>query len=264
MKIIGWKTGHNIADTIIKEFGYDICDYFCNAFDFAGRINLDADVHIGYGILRGMAEIYNKADNWFEIDNGYWGAGHFSGNYRISFKSTQSQYSDDLQQPHGLILGPWKTTGDTILIVPPSDYVREFFNVTGIDWYRSNFNPYLHKCVVRTKDAKELINWEKIKGVITFNSTVGVEALRRGIPVISDIEHSMIGSYYKQKLIDKGLDYTFENVMTISREPLFNCMQTHQFTLEDIREGKAWKLLNYYLRLMSGSDTIPVKQLLQK
>lgn len=233
------KTGHVIADTVVEAF---------NNAPYAG------DFDLGYGILRGMTGVYRNSDTWFCIDNGYWGAGHFDGNYRINFKGTQSQYTDELQKEHGLTLEPWQTGRDTILIVPPSEYVCEFFPNAEIETYKIVQKYRGEKFIVRHKFEAAPIDWKKIKGVVTFNSTLGVEALRLGIPVLSNIEHSMIGSYYKQKLMEKGLDYNFENVMNIDRNPLFNCMNSHQFTLEEIRRGNAWPIIKYYLSLSDGTQ----------
>lgn len=250
MKIAVWKTNHGIADTVADAVAQGLKADILNVKDendFIKNIN-NYDAHICYGILRRAGTLFYHANilnkPWFNIDNSYWGAGHFHGNYRINFKGTQSKYNKDLQKPHGLSLEyPNEIKGDTILIVPPSDYVCEFFNLK--PWTYEIYHD--EKYLIRTKDAKEPINWQKIKGVVTFNSTVGVEALRRGIPVISDTEHSMIGSYYKQMLMDKGLDYNFKNITLIDRESLFQCMSAHQFKLEELREGKSWTLLNYYL-----------------
>lgn len=255
MKIAVWKTGHQIADTVVDNF-VDYERYSCGSYTsyfttcrFEDLPVYNSKAHIGYGILRGMSGIFNACDRlnkpWFNIDNGYMGAGHFHGFYRISYRGTQARWHDGIPEiPHGILFEEWKKTGDRFLIAPPSDHVCGFFNVDKTKWLADN---QVENSFIREKSDNTLIDWSKIKGVITFNSTIGVEALKRGIPVISDIQHSIIGSYYKYHLIDKGLDYNFDNVMEVSRDSLFNGMRGHQFTLTQIRNGDAWSLINHYL-----------------
>lgn len=275
MRIAVWTPPHEIADEIAlamwvglqKAIGDTRHDennkvtYWQTGFQtFINYIPDDAtikefDLHICYGILRGAADLFRACDRlnvpWFNVDRGFWGAGHFSGLYRINYRGTQSPYNAELQKPHTLSLQyPEVNTGDVVLIVPPSEYVKQFFGLNKYGWLVDAINKYgrTDRYIVRTKGDNKEIDWKKIKGVVTFNSTLGVEALKRGVPVISDTEHSMIGSYYKKVLVEKGVDYNFENVMSVSREELFRCMSAHQFTLEEIREGKAWELLQHYLR----------------
>lgn len=76
--------------------------------------------------------------------------------------------------------------------------------------------------------------------MITFNSSLGWQALERGLPVYSDPNHSIVGSYYK--LIDNN------NVIVQSNpEPLFEHMMKHQFSLRQIEQGEAWGLVQGYL-----------------
>lgn len=89
--------------------------------------------------------------------------------------------------------------------------------------------------MARDKSATIPIDWPLVRRVITFNSTVGIEALRRGIPVISDPVHSTLGSYTKQiNLVDK-----------YSREELFRFYSAHQFKLDE--KDKICRLIKYYL-----------------
>jgi len=148
MKIAVWHTNHGISQTVSQAVVDGLQKsknqiYSCGAIN-AREVSI-AEAHIGYGVLRGMTEVYReciKQDKAiFLLDNGYWGAGHFSGQYRISFKGTQSKYSDTLGAKrngldfHGVSLEyPEEIKGDTILIVPPSDYVCEFFGVDKKSW----------------------------------------------------------------------------------------------------------------------------------
>lgn len=218
------KTGHEIADTVADAFnGYE------------------GDADLVYGILR--HNVFQSSNSWFNVDRGYFNPGHFDGYYRISYKGTQAKWHDDIPKADvDIELEDWNEVDGVILVCPPTPEVANFFGIT----FSTFFRPIPeHK--VRYKGDNNPIDWGNIKGVVTFNSSIGWQALQRGIPCISDTEHSIVGSYYKHELGKKGLDYTFDNVKLVDREPLFKAMQAHQFTLKEIREGKAWGLLKHYL-----------------
>lgn len=248
MKLAIWKTGHQIADTVADNF------YSYNRYTNLFGINTQnrteirdyVDVNIGYGILRGMDTIFHQSNksnkHWFNIDRGYFNPGHFDGYYRISYKGTQCKYDAQLQKDIDFTLEPWQS-GHIILIAPPTDAVAEFYNVDKSKWLedaKTQYSPY----IIKYKDDGQIIPWDDLKGVVTFNSSIGWQALQKGIPCISDSQHSIVGSYYSQNLID----YNLENVKTIDRLKLFKCMRAHQFTLAEIRRGDAWTLIEHYLK----------------
>lgn len=259
MKIAIWKTGHQIADTVADELaiGFDAKIRNVNEGNLC-----DENVDIGYGILRGMGELFRQddicGDDWFNIDRGYFNPGHFDGYYRISYKGTQAKWHEGIPQSDECVeLEDWEGGGGKIILVcPPTEAVCGFFNIEIDRWLasiRKLYRPiclgsYLNGWRVRSKDDDKPIDWNEVGVVITFNSSVGWQALQRGIPCISDTEHSIVGSYYKYELDKLGLDYSFENVMKIPREPLFKSMLAHQFTLNELRAGKAWDLINHYLK----------------
>lgn len=227
------KTGHPIADTVSDLIG-ELPDEW--QISDTQDLNRGQRCEIVYGILR--HDKFNISGRWFEIDKGFWGANHYDGNYRISYRGTQPIYSSAApHEGHGLILEPWRDEGEWTMICPPTDHVCEFFGIDISSWWfgaietAKNFKePYM----ARDKSATIPIDWSEVRRVITFNSTVGIEALRRGIPVISDPEHSSIGSYTKIMGIDN-----------YDREPLFSWLSAHQFRLSN--KEKICKLIKHYL-----------------
>jgi hypothetical protein len=189
MKVCVWKTGHEIADTVARAIGGNIYDTKdCN------QNIIDAyDIHVGYGILRGMADVFARAAKankpYFNLDRGYINPGHFDGKYRISLNGTQQVGSWPDPIPHSMPLQPWRGFDENkpILVCPPTDVVAEFFNVYG--W----------RCVdgvVRRKGNPNPINFQDYNYVCTFNSSVGWQAIAAGIPCISDTTFSMVGSFF--------------------------------------------------------------------
>lgn len=225
-----FKTGHPIADTVsdlIEELPDDLAEHY----------------NIAYGILR--HDLFNQGRPYICFDKGFWGAGHFDGNYRLSLNGTQPLWHENgPSEPHGLELEPWreKKWGGVVLVCPPTRHVMDFFGIK--KWSHMRYLQYVPKVSedewlltqVREKGDPTPIDWDNIKAVITFNSTVGFEALRRGIPVISDPHHSTIGSYFMHR------ENRFE---LVNRDELFSFCSAHQFRLE--QKEKICRLLRYYL-----------------
>lgn len=218
-----YRTGHPIADTV------------ADALDTLPR----GDYAIGYGILRGMAEKLRSHEHWFNIDRGYFNPGHFDGYYRISYKGTQARFND-LRKPWEGELKPWRFDySKPVLACPPTAAVNQFFGLG--EWKPSLPDNHM----IRRKGDAGQINWDDYSAVITFNSSVGWQALQRGIPCLSDPAHSIIGSHYRIDNLEKLT--SFLQVMPDSRRELFSCMNAHQFTLKEIKQGKAWPLISRYL-----------------
>lgn len=275
MKIAVWKTGHEIADTValslaegfgakvIYEAGGDLNRMHFGVDKWFGYL---PDAIIGYGILRGMDEVFGLADKynipWFNIDRGYFNPGHYDGYYRISYRGTQAKWHD------GIPRKPWDGRLEAIrkkppddgyyLYCPPTQPVMDFFGIKTDDWVLDRqklYVPFLR----RFKGDKDPIEWDRVKAVITFNSSVGWQALQRGIPVLSDPNHSIIGSYYAAKGVTDLQSLTdYFDGMPDTRLELFESMNAHQFTLDEIKQGKAWSLISHYT---SGLATIAEKPL---
>ena len=247
-KIAVYDTGHEIADTVAQSLLGGLPDSLL----IEAKTPLPfADAHIAYGILRGTAEIFKLAEHWLNVDRGYFNPGHFDGYYRISYKGTQAKYDPafSIAKEFEGEFDSIRTDGKYIMICPPTQYVCDFFNIDLQDWLRKAQSKVVDGWV-RWKDDKFEIPWDKLKAVITFNSSVGWEAIRRGIPCLSNTQHSVVGSYYNTNFLDEVI----EMFNTMPRKPLFDFMRSHQFTLKEIEQGQACQLINHYLsKFMSGS-----------
>ncbi len=212
------KTGHVIADTVS---------------DLIGDLP-DGDYKAGYGILR--TNVYaDKNAKWFEIDRGFYGASHFDGNYRLSYRGTQPRYHDKgPMKAHGLDLAPWRDIDGYTLICPPTAYVCDFFKIDYAEWLTRAVRQCKHYKIRNKGNTESLDN---VSQVLTLNSSVGIKALQLGIPVISDPIHSTIGSY--TSLINSIDKY--------NRDDLFCFISAHQFKLDD--KKSLWNLIKYYLCL---------------
>lgn len=229
-----FRTGHDINERV--------CDALAKGFK-------DDDICATYGVLRGSGD-WAKAQKkpTLLVDKGYFKPGHFEGYYRLAWHGTQAMFEsgsagmrwDALHQQ----VEPWRTAGKHILICPPTAPVAHFYGLrrADYDWGKWMGNKVLlqthgaYVVTVRTKDCQIPLeeDLQDCAGVVTFNSGVGWEALRRGIPVVSDVNHSTVGSFLGTTIADLGKDMAHHD-----RRALFSFMANRQFTLAEIENGTA-------------------------
>ncbi len=277
MKIAVWKTGHEIADTVAQALaeGFDaelrdlrnLAPYSTNPNQIYQYHEISAvlkeiynqcDVNIAYGILRGADDVFKKSNHWFNIDRGYFAPGHYDGYYRISYRGTQAKYDPafPITKEYQGELKPVRPYDKSkpVLICPPTEHVAKFFGLKlysdrliETDWELAHTQACFKKNIavhVRCKGSGGPINWDDYSACITFNSSVGWQALINGIPCISDPLHSVVGSYYDTISIDSA----YEMLKNKPRKPLLDLMCSHQFTLSEICQGLAWPLIRHYLQ----------------
>lgn len=256
MKIAVWKTGHEIADTVAEAVYDGLKSYAeCQRYNTGTSTekSIQEDVVIAYGILRGTGDVFSMARQldkpFFCIDRGYWKPGHYDGYYRISLNGTQQTTGLDKLEPD---YERWDRLGLEIFDRPhrlesepdhydlycsPTEYVSKHFNE--MHWLHENVDA-CRKYKIRQKGEPDHIDWREVRVLNTFNSSVGWEALRQGIPIVSDETHSIVGAWQKNIYTDAQM--THENRMR-----LFAVMAGLQLTLEEIRKGLLWHLLNTLL-----------------
>lgn len=264
-----WVTNHEISYTVGKAIFDSLKPIFPDT-ELCWTVPKEhlkevADINIGYGILRDMDAVWHKAaaegKPYFVIDRGYWKPNHYDGYYRISLNGTQQTTGLDRLEPDyerwdalGLeiwdrpTMGYEREVGAHILVCPPTDYVAKFFNIDQQAWPIMNAGN-TPNYIYRHKGSQEPIDWRNVREVITFNSSLGWEALRQGIPIISDKSHSILGAY--QNTVDNM------QLMSIDNRRRFLAIQASlQLRLEEIRSGKIWPLIQ---RLTSLSGSIVEK-----
>lgn len=262
MKIAVWKTNHPIADTV-AEAVYEgrSGEYECERLHTKdlGSTDLTAyDLHLSYGILRGSGDVFRQCQRnnipWVNLDRGYFLPGHYSGFYRISLNGTQQTFGLDKLEPD---YARWDALGIEIdaghvecsgynIICPPTIHAANFFGITDDEQWNYEAKHELieanEKFFIRYKSDDHPIDYKKLKSLITFNSSVGWEALRQGIEVVSDPTHSILGAY--DKLMDKGWQLDYE-----ARKKFFAIQASLQMTLAEMKQGSLWPLLQKLLSL---------------
>lgn len=269
MRVAVWQTDHEISQTVSKSlakgFNADllrVSELPRERSEAQRRIG-SYDAHIAYGILRGTAKVFKLCDQlgkpWLNVDKGYFWPNHYDGYYRLSYHGTQLKWHDGIPAERVDSLNKvLMHTGQHYLIAPPTDHVAQFFGINQAEWMQYALSLCVdnnYEIMVRKKGCLKPIWWTGVHKVITFNSSLGWEALHRLIPVISDTTYSAIGSYYATKCIDNWLT----DMADIPYCPLIGAMKAHQFTLAEIEDGKANALLGYYLNEHASNDRLGFK-----
>lgn len=212
-----------------------------------------------YGILRGSDIAMKSADQYWYIDHGYFGKRHEkwgSEYWRITrndlIHSGKGEHDWDRFNKFKYELKPWRKIGDYVLVVPPSMPMAKFFGVE--DWLTRTVNGLLVNtdrniiiCEKKVYNAPQQMkhnfnqnavgygDYKTLLGsawvVVAFNSGVVVDSLINGIPVIQDYQSRNIGSVQdvENPIMDRSL---------------LKNLAYNQWTLEEMKSGKAWEELN--------------------
>ncbi len=213
------------------------------AWDKVGRLYTERHI-ASYGLLRGSSDTLNRAKTFFYIDQGYYGKGpEFSGYYRVCYNglihSGKGDFPSKKLDGFNLKFKDWRKTGDHIVIVPPSKFVRAFYQGIIDDWTDKTVYTLAkysdRKILISHKSSKVPID-EALKNawcLVTFHSNTMTTALMNGIPIISTSPDRPIG---KLEDIEKPLK---------NRGFLKN-LAHYQWTIPEMKSGKCWRQINEY------------------
>jgi hypothetical protein len=221
------------------------------------------DEPICYGILRGCEEILKESQkqniNYWYIDNGYIGGDYIktpkniskTSYYRITKNDTQAKYIDyeypsDRASVLKVEMKSWKDNKNgLVLILPPTDAICKYYQVDADKWLeviKSKIGNKPYK--VRTKSDRHIPFKEELDNarcVITYNSNAALEAVFYGVPTIIDSENSIVKKWNNLSIDD--LDFSYEKSINLDRNKLLNFLSYHQFTLWEIFDGVAHKII---------------------
>lgn len=253
-----WRTGHQINETISAALHAGIPQNILKHTEWADNYISSNNKHIavGYGILRGTGDIFhhNRSNgvDYYEVDRGYINPNHYDGYYRISKNALQATYKElDLPSDRLAKLKferkQWFNPKGHILIIPPSEYIETFYNLaTG--WWENEIIKSLdgisRPFKVRDKSDSRPLDHDLQDAycVITFNSNVAVDASIKGVPVITGM-YSVAGKWCKNSIGD-----VIENKIAAPTQErvdkLLRFISYNQFTLKEIQDGIAWRLLH--------------------
>lgn len=200
---------------------------------------------IVYGILRGCGEVIKQCEwvnrDYYHIDHGYFSRGHYEGFYRVSKNALQCEgygKSDGKRwRDLGLKLRPWERKGRHIVVCPISRMVAEFLGIDPDKWLDTVISEISQNTdrpvIVKYKDGTPLSSSLKDSWcLVTHSSNAAVDAVVSGIPVIT------LG-----KSACEPVSWGFEDIESPwwpEREPWVEVLADNQFTIEEMRSGRAW------------------------
>ena len=210
-----------------------------------------------FGILRGTGELLKQSKEFYYFDHAYlYGNRHkpskVSGEriYRLTknhyhIQTIQALTDEDHERikkyKQYIKLQPWKTDGNYILIIAPSNFQIDYHNISSwVDDTIKTLKQYTDRRIkVRWKNDKRPLK-EDIQGayaVVAHNSAVVVEAIMNGVPVFCD----------KMNMgVPIGLtDFTkIEQPIKPGRLNWIYSLLANQFTMTEIKNGTAWRKVN--------------------
>ncbi|MAF25673.1 hypothetical protein CL634_08905 [bacterium] len=195
-----------------------------------------------YGVLYGAYMVIENSPNYWHIDHGYFKRSKnpdiFKGYYRINKNSLWNNGSGDSNWDRfnslNIKLKDWRKTGNHIVIVPPSKHMTPVLNMeTWLEETIFKVKKYTdRKILVSTKYKNPMSEVMKNAwAVITDHSNSAIDAMIEGIPAIFTNPARRLGSI--EQIEDPPMDRDF-----------FKNLAHQQWTLEEIKTGKAWLDLN--------------------
>jgi len=195
-----------------------------------------------YGILYGGNYVMQNTPNYWHIDHGYFGRSTdpdlYDGYYRITHNNFWHNGSGDNTWDRfnslGIELKDWRKTGDHIVIVPPSVHMAKALDMqTWLEETIFKIKKKTDRDVIVSSKYKNPMS-EVIKDawcVVTDHSNSAIDAMINGIPAIFTNPARKLG--------------TIEEVENppMNRE-FFKNLAHNQWTLQEIKSGKAWSDLN--------------------
>lgn len=253
-----WHTGHQINEKISHALHAGIPQNILKHTEWADNYinSTNKYVAIGYGILRGTGDIFHHnrlcSVDYYEVDRGYINPNHYDGYYRISKNGLQAKYKD-IDLPNDRLdklkfeRAEWFNSKGKIIICPPSDYIENYYKMVPGAWEANilrSLEGIPRRIKVRDKSDTTPLNHDLQDAycIITFNSNVAVDASIKGIPVVTGI-HSIAGGWCRNSLYE-AINNKLEAPPKEYIDKLLRFVSYNQFTLDEIRNGTAWRALH--------------------
>jgi hypothetical protein len=226
-----------------------------------------------YGILAGSGEIYKRCEqekrDFYFMDHGYFTNAHDIPHWLRITKNAHCQTKltntnpDRYEKYFKRELKTWQKDGKKILVLPPTNAVAGFFNATGwldetvkvlkentdrpIEVREKPYNPTIATdhvgATVKVDEPtnhQPSISWNEYFACVTYNSNTMIESFTNGVPVFCD--PNVCGA-----TPIAGTDFTkIEKPRYEDRVALFSNLAYNNWTMEEMSNGTAWKMLKGY------------------
>lgn len=204
-----------------------------------------------YGILRGCDRIIRESERggqeYFHVDHGYFGRGHYAGYYRISRNALQwsgncTAYPSDRWRRLGMPLQDWRKSGSAVIVCPPSKAIGEFFGVDPFRWTEIAMRELARHTdrPIQVKPKDSAVTFAEVLkdawAVVVYNSNAATEAIVAGVPAF------VLGQSAARPMAECDLGL-IETPRYPERERWAHGLAYQQFRLEEIRRGECWEWL---------------------
>ena len=224
-----------------------------------------------YGILAGSGEIYKRCEqekrDFYFIDHGYFTNAHDTPHWLRITKNAHCQTKltntnpDRYEKYFKRDLKPWQKDGKKILVLPPTNAIAGFFNAT--DWVDKTikvlkentdrpievrekpYNPAIATDYVgatvkvdKPTNHQPRINWNEYFACVTYNSNTMIESFTNGVPVFCE-PHVCGATPIAETNFTKIEKPRYED-----RIALFSNLAYNNWTMEEMSDGTAWRMLN--------------------
>lgn len=203
-----------------------------------------------YGILRGCGEIIRECQrigrDFYHIDHGYFGRGQeFEGYYRVT--QNAFQWEGIAEKPPfrferlKIRMSPWRKNGGHIVVIPLTGNIARFLGIDGDEWLSSVINEIkqntARRVLVKRKKYGSLTSvLRDAHCLVTHSSNAAVDAVISGVPVVC------LGPSACKPVSTQMKDIETPNYP--DRLSWAFDLAYRQFTLDEMRSGEAWELLN--------------------
>ena len=233
-----------------------------------------------YGILAGSGEIYKRCEqekkDFYFMDHGYFTNAHDKPHWLRITKNAHCQTKltntnpDRYEKYFKRELKPWQKDGKKILVLPPTNAVAGFFNATGwldetvkvlkentdrpIEVREKPYNPTIATdhvgATVKVDEPtnhQPSISWNEYFACVTYNSNTMIESFTNGVPVFCD-PHVCGATPIAETDFTKIEKPRYED-----RIALFSNLAYNNWTMEEMSNGTAWKMIDsYHTEVLDG------------
>ena len=222
-----------------------------------------------YGILAGSGEVYRWCEkenrDFYFMDHGYFTNAHNHPHWLRITKNKhcqntlQERPTDRYEKHFKQDIKPWNK-GKKILVLPPTNAIANFFDATDwldntiktlkentdreIDVREKPYNPTIEidhvgatVKVDRPTEHKGNISWRDYHAMVTYNSNTLVASLANGVPVFCD-------PMCAAAPISETDFSKIETPKYGDRIALFSSLAYNNWTLQEMADGTAWRMLN--------------------
>ncbi|MAD26251.1 MAG: hypothetical protein CMO44_19000 [Verrucomicrobiales bacterium] len=217
-------------------------------------VNFSGDIAC-FGVLRGTGEVMAQANNFYYFDHAYmFGNRHLPSKifkeriYRLTKNYQHIREIDRLKAKdkqriqkykEHIDLKNWNVNGDYVLVCDISEHAKKFYDRPNwLDETVKELKKHTKREIrVRSKGAKTSFKSElkKAHAVVSFQSTVCVDALVAGVPSFCD-------------KVSMGIPVSLDDLSLIEdplypadREQWIDSLLANQFTMTEIKNGTAWE-----------------------